>query len=115
MSTQGTLTVAEGDDAVLECNATGSDGTFVPPCNHGIKLEWLVTGSTIASCSGINAYYTRHVQFDNRTGTLTIPNVLISDEGTFTCYVGSGGGFVLGTTSLTVEEGAYNVSVFHIS
>ena len=104
-STWGTLTIAEGDDAVLECNATDSDGKLITLCINGMKLLWSVNGSITVSCSERNAHYTRHIQFDNRTGTLTIPNVRLSDEGVFTCAVYSRNRYRLSTTKLIVIKG----------
>ena len=100
------LTVVEGEDAVLECNATSGEEGLIPACSRLSINKWTVNGQLIASCSTTNALYsTRHMQFDNQTGSLIIHNVKVSDEATYECFVFTAIVFIRNTTQLRVLKG----------
>ncbi|XP_033641590.1 uncharacterized protein LOC117301669 isoform X2 [Asterias rubens] len=113
VSTTGNVEVVEGDDAVLKCNVTRSNGTLVPPCRDDVQLEWLVNGSTIASCSeGSLEKYSREITFDEETGSLTIHDIRTTDAANFACAVyGRFGGYEYDTTELIVKRAPKTVKV----
>ncbi|XP_071806587.1 uncharacterized protein [Asterias amurensis] len=108
VSTTDKVEVVEGDDAVLSCNVTRGDGALVPPCSDDVRLEWLVDGSTIASCLEGRPYNeSREITFDEETGSLTIHDVRTTDAANFTCAVNDRfGGYEYDTTELIIVKRA---------
>ncbi|XP_033641620.1 uncharacterized protein LOC117301704 [Asterias rubens] len=111
VSALGSVKVVEGYDAVLSCNVTGSKGTLVPPCSDDVQLEWLVNGSTIASClDGSLENYSREITFDPGTGSLTVHAIRTTDAANFTCAANDRfSGFEYDTTELIVKREKFRV------
>ena len=106
------MEVVEGDDAVLKCNVTRSNGTLVPPCRDDVQLEWLVNGSTIASCSeGSLEKYSREITFDEETGSLTIHDIRTTDAANFTCAVNGIDGTEYSTAEIIVIRGEFSLEL----
>ena len=89
----GPITVAEGSDVVLECQATG-DGT--------LNYHWWRVSASIPSNS----------RRSNGGHTLTLHNIGISDNGQYYCAVDNGGERV---TSSRVQVTAKSQSLYGVT
>ncbi len=107
VSSIGKVVVTEGDDVVLTCNVTRSDGKLLPPCSGDVQIEWLVNGSTISSCSaGSLDNYSRELKFNPDSGSLTIHDTQTTDAAIFICGVNAHtDGYEHSTTELVVQRG----------
>ncbi len=111
------MVVTEGDDAVLTCNVTRSDGKLLPPCSDDVQLEWLVNGSTIASClsAGSLDNYSRELKFNPDSGSLTIQDTRTTDAAIFICgVIGFNAGYEHSTTELVVRRAVVKVSTMRM-
>ena len=77
----------EGQDAILDCNASVNGSPFSPCLEPGYILEWILVGQVgtpQASCDGIH----QEVRFDNYTNALTIMHAPLSLNGSsYLCQV----------------------------
>ena len=71
-NSNGDITVAEGSDVTLRCEATG-EGT--------LNYQWRRVSGSLPS----------NVRRSNRGRNLTIPNITVSDNGQYYCEVDNGG------------------------